>query len=288
MVTTEEAVTPYLEQKRVPIIGTCNCSAGNDVSPMVFFFGPSASKGLGWSHLAAFAALTQVKKVGFVYCREAQQCKGAADEARPLAEQAGLQVVYTAQVSLAQPDYTAEAISARNAGAEAVAVFADNQTAVRFIRSADRQGWKPAVSTQQSGYDERMLSIKETEGMYTSAIVPDFSTDPRLGNYRKAMDKLPGGIRATIGAGTFVVGQLLEKLAPGFPDNPTPEDFIRAMEGLRGETMGGLLPPISFHSGVGHEATNRCVIPTVIHNGKFETPTGDRFVCAPGWKPVQL
>jgi branched-chain amino acid transport system substrate-binding protein len=288
MITTEEVVTPYLAQKHVPIIGTCNCSAGNDNSPDVFFFGPSASKGLAWSHLAPLVELTKVKKVAFIYCREAQQCKGAADEAGPMAEKAGLRVVYRAQVSLAAPDYTAEVLEARNAGAEAIAVFADNQTAVRVIRSADRQGWKPAVSIQQSGYDSRMLALKETEGMYTSGIVPDYASDPRLADYRTSIQRVSGGVPAIIGAGTFVVGQLLQKLAPALPDDPTGGDFIRLMEGLRGETMGGLLPPITFRPGVGHEDTNRCVIPAVIHNGRFETPTGDRFVCAPGWKPVAL
>lgn len=288
MITTEEAITPYLEQKQVPIIGTCNCSAGNDISEMVFFFGPSASKGLAWSHLAGFYELTKLRKVAFIYCREAQQCKGAADEAKPLADAVGFKVVYTAQVSLAAPDYTAEAIAARNAGAEAVAVFADNQTAVRFIRSATRQGWKPAVSVQQSGYDERMLQTKDTEGMFTSAIVPDFFTDPRLAEYRQAMEKVPDGVRATIGAGTFVVGQLLEKYSATLPANPTSGDFIRLMYGLRGETMGGLLPPITFRPGKPHEDTNRCVIPAQIRDGRFVTPNGDRFSCAPGWKPVEL
>ncbi|MGH8990876.1 MAG: ABC transporter substrate-binding protein, partial [Acidimicrobiia bacterium] len=272
MVTTEQAITDYVDQKRVPIIGTCNCSAGNDGSPMVFFFGPSATKGLAWSHLAPLATLAQAKKVAFLYCREAPQCSAAAQEARVFAPQAGMQVVYEAQVSLAQPDYTAEAISAKNAGAEAVAVFADNQTAMRFIRSANRQGWQPAVSTQQSGYDERMLKVAESEGLYTSAIVPDLFTDPRLAGYRQALQRIPGAVRATIGASTFVVGQLLEKLAPALPADPGPEDFVRVMEGLRGETMGGLFPPITFRPGAAHEDTNRCVIPAM---GRIPVPVPD-------------
>ncbi|MGH9036903.1 MAG: hypothetical protein ACRD0O_14160, partial [Acidimicrobiia bacterium] len=156
------------------------------------------------------------------------------------------------------------------------------------IRSADRQGWKPAVSVQQSGFDERMLSISETEGMYTSAIVPNFYTDSRLSEYREAMKKVPEGVEATIGASTYVIGQLLEKLAPGLGANPTNEDFISLMHGLRGETMGGLFPPITFRPDVPHEDTNRCVIPAVVKNQKFETPAGDKFSCAPGWAPVQL
>jgi branched-chain amino acid transport system substrate-binding protein len=255
---------------------------------MVFFFGPSASKGLAWSHLAGFYELTKLRKVAFVYCREAQQCKGAADAAKPMAEAVGFELVYSAQVSLAAPDYTAEAIAARNAGAEAVAVFADNQTAVRFIRSAARQSWKPAVSVQQSGYDERMLETKDTEGMFTSAIVPDFFTDPRLAEYRTAIQKVPDTVRATIGAGTFVVGQLLEKYSGELANNPTSADFLRLMYSLRGETMGGLLPPITFRPGKPHEDTNRCVIPAQVRGGKFVTPTGDRFSCAPGWKPIEL
>jgi hypothetical protein len=86
----------------------------------------------------------------------------------------------------------------------------------------------------------------------------------------------------------FTTGQLLEKLAPQLGDNPTGEDFLRVMHALRGETLGGVYPPLAYRPGVGHVETNQCVIPVKIHDKGFVDLSGGQFVCAPGWKPVAV
>jgi len=288
MITTEEAVTPYLEKVHVPIIGNCGCTTTTDSSPAVFQTGPGAGRGMAWAHMAGIVSQAKAHKVAVMYCREANQCKGVRDAAVPLAKEAGLDVVYEAQISIAQPDYTAEVIQARNAGAEAVITIVDNQTTIRFIRSAQRQGWKPFVGIQQSMVDDRMLGIDEAEGVFSAAVVPDYRTDPRLADYRAAIKRVPGSVSATIGANMYTTGQLLEKLAAQLPDNPSGEDFLRIMQGMRGETLGGVYPPLTYKSGVGHVDTNQCAIPVKIHDHAFQDLSGGQFVCAPGWKPVQL
>jgi hypothetical protein len=93
-------------------------------------------------------------------------------------------------------------------------------------------------------------------------------------------------VPATIGANMFTTGQLLEKLAGQLGDNPAGEDFLRIMLGLRGETLGGVYPPLAYKPGVGHVDTNQCAIPVQIHDKAFVVLNGGQFVCAPGWKPV--
>ena len=44
-----------------------------------------------------------------------------------------------------------------------------------------------------------------------------------------------------VGAGAFVNGDLLQKVAPLLGDNPTSASFLNAMNSLHGETLGGLL-----------------------------------------------
>jgi len=66
---------------------------------------------------------------------------------------------------------------------------------------------------------------------------------------------------------------------------------VRAVDGvsfdvLRGETLGGLQPPLTYEAGKGHALTNLCIIPVIVRSGRFVAPGGEQFSCAPGWKPV--
>ena len=71
-----------------------------------------------------------------------------------------------------------------------------------------------------------------------------------------------------LGGAGYVMGKLLEvKIAPLLDDDPTPAELTDAMYTLHGETLGGILPPITFKGG------------------KFVTSPAESFVCAPGWKP---
>jgi hypothetical protein len=76
-------------------------------------------------------------------------------------------------------------------------------------------------------------------------------------------------------------------MAASWPPEPTTADVLRGLYALNGETLGGTIPPLAYKQGVGHDASNQCVIPTRIENSKFVAKDGDNFLCAPGWQPVQ-
>jgi branched-chain amino acid transport system substrate-binding protein len=193
------------------------------------------------------------------------------------------------QMSLAQPDYTAEVISARNAGADAIIAVADNPTIIRILRSAHRQGYKPQMSTPTSSYEPRFIRSggEDVEGTVVASSTVPWSTSPRLADYRTAMGRyLPDGELSTLGAEMWGAGKLIEILARSFPANPTSADFLTGLHGLRGETVGGIFPPLAFTKGKGHAATNQCVIPVKVVGGQFVPQSDEQFSCAPGWRPV--
>ena len=92
-----------------------------------------------------------------MYCRESPSCKAGRDIIVAQAGNLGLQVVHEAQVSLTQPDFTAEMLAAKSAGAEAIIPFVDNNTVIRMSRSSKRQGYTPVYSAQYASHDERFL-----------------------------------------------------------------------------------------------------------------------------------
>jgi branched-chain amino acid transport system substrate-binding protein len=286
--TTLQAVTPYLEQKKIPAFGTCPCNPIADVSPMNF--SPQTGElGLAWEHLAPLLTFSDKRKAAILYCREVSLCTDLEQKISKFASQAGVQIAYRGQVSLAQPDYSAEVLQAKNAGAEAVIMVMDNASVIRALRSAHRQNYRPLVSVQRASYDERFLRDggAEVEGVFTAATVAPFNTAPALTDFRAAAARLlPGVPLSTQHAEAWATGKMLEVMARRFQAEPTSNDFLEAVYSLRNETVGGLFPPLTFARDTGHEATNQCVIPVKIEGGKFLPASNDRWVCAPGWKAV--
>ena len=287
--TTLQAATPYLEQVQVPIIGLCECNPAVDESPMAFQPGIGSTTGLAWAHLAPLVGMSDKRKLSIFYCREVSSCPQSAEGIKGLAGQVGVQVVHETQMSLAQPDYTAEVLSARNAGADAIIIVADKATIVRILRSAHRQGYRPQVSTPTAGYEPDFIRAggDDVEGTVVASSTVPWSTSPRLADYRTAMARyVPDGEMSTLGAEMWGAGKLIELLAKRFPANPTSADFLDALYSLRGETAGGIFPPLAFVKGKGHAATNQCVVPVKVVGGQFKPLSDDQFSCAPGWKPV--
>jgi branched-chain amino acid transport system substrate-binding protein len=287
MALTLQAITPYLEERKVPFIHNTPSAPDTDKSPMVFNSTTGSTDGTQWAHIAGLTKFnSDKKKAAILYCREAQTCPLLAEGAKKFAQQAGLQVVNEAQVSLAQPDYTAEVIAARNAGAEMLIPVLENASVVRLIRSAKRQGWSPAISSQMAMHDQRfiMLGGADTEGVVMGSEVPwATSPHPIMAQYRAAIDRyIPGGIKASLGAAVFVDGRLLELIAAGFGPEPTSADILNGLWALKGETLGGLLPPITFAREGGHAQTNPCVIPAIVKGGQFFE--GTEWVCPPGYQ----
>lgn len=287
-VTTLPAITKYLEAKNVPVVGDAGNSPAADSSPMVFTPQFSATAGTGWAHIAGIPS-TGKKKLALFYCSEVLQCKTTKDWVKENASKVGLQVVYEVQVSIAQPDYTAEVLAAKNAGAEVIVNHVDGATTVRVGRSAHRQGYFPILAGNHTLHSESFLKGggKDVEGAVIGASVADWATSAKMADYRDATAKyVPGGERGSIGAQLWVAGKLLERIADGFPAKVTSADILNGLYGLRGETLGGITSPLTFAKGP-HGDGNWCAVPVTVKDGKFAPlQTAETFSCAPGYKPV--
>ncbi len=288
---TLPAVLPYLEQKGIPVIGSIGGDASGDHSPMMFNPMVGADVGQSWGFINN--ALTQVagkKKVGIVYCREASTCSALKEGFKKLLPYNGLEVVYEAFVSLAQPDYTGEMIQAQRAGAEIILPLVDTSSLNRLGQAAHRQSYDPAfVGTYNLNQDLLGAFAKELEGLFLNSRVPPWDTSPRMQFYRDTMNRYqPRAPRGDLGAGVFVVGRLLaEKIGPFIQEPPTTANLLDGLYSLKAETLGGLLPGIGFEKNLDHSKSNQCIIPVKLSGGKTVAhDPSESFVCAPGWKPV--
>jgi branched-chain amino acid transport system substrate-binding protein len=287
-VITMPAIRSYVEQHRIPIIGGCNCSQDSQLNTMVFYVGTGSAESFFWAHLLPMKTFhPEIKKVSVLWCREVSQCKFVRDGVHKLAAKAGVEVVHDSQVSLAQPDFTAEVIAARNAGAEAIIGATENNSIIRIARSAHRQGFNPVMVGQWSAHDTRFLKDggADVEGAVLNGASLHWDS-PALADYRTALAKyVPGGILGSFSALSWTAGKLLESIAPTLPANPTNEDVLRGLYAVNGDTLGGLSLPLHFVPNASNADNYACVIPLTIRQGRFVAKDGDNWACAPGWKP---
>jgi len=286
--TTAQAIVPLLEERKIPSIAACICSTAEAKSPMAFYAGPDGDLGMTWSHIAPLKAFApNVKKVSVMFCREAAVCLNYRNRINEHQKEWGLEIVHEAQPSLAQPDFTAEVIAARNAGAEGIIVVMENASNIRIARAAHRQGWNPALATQGTGVEARLLADggKDAEGIMAGGFGLDWNS-PKMADYVAAMKRhVAGGILGSFGTNVWATGKLFEKIAQGFPANPTSADILTGLYSLNGETLGGLIPPTTFVPG--KPSGNNCAVPLQVQNGKFVSAGNpDEYVCLPGWKPA--
>ncbi|HVW31275.1 MAG TPA: ABC transporter substrate-binding protein, partial [Acidimicrobiia bacterium] len=277
--TTIQPVISYAAERGVPIVGGPSASPDEDSSPIVY--NPQAAdRAAGQAIVTTVAAQTTLKKVSIFYCREVQSCSVNHQASVEWANKHGLQIVHEAQVSLAQPDFTAEIVSARRAGAEALVALVDLQSMIRIIRSAERQGWKPvfggsfAFDTTDGEQASDIL-----DGLLSSALTLDFSASPKMADYRDAVARyVPGGKLGGQGANAWAQGKLLEAGARHVTGPAlTSAALIDGLDQLSGETLGGIVPPQSFPKGKPHY--NPCIVPIKLVGGHWTQPLGERFVC---------
>jgi hypothetical protein len=167
-----------------------------------------------------------------------------------------------------------------------VVSLVDSASLIRMAQDAHRQGWNPQFSgTYNLEIDATLVGANDLNGLILAAREAPYSTSPKLANYRQAMSQYePGQPLGDVGAGAFVLGDLLQKVAPQLGDNWTPAGLTAAMYSLHGEALNGLLPGVTFPQSDDHTHVNDCIVPIRLTNGAFVSPgAADAFACAPSW-----
>jgi branched-chain amino acid transport system substrate-binding protein len=269
----------YLETHKIPVIG-------GDSTTRVWFQSPVYFPSSASFPAISFGALKQLvdigkKKVGILYCVEAEQCKVWRDTAVAKAASVGAQIVYDAQVSLAQPDFTAECVTAQRNGAEGIMVGMDSPSVLRFARACAQQGYKPQLVNATLAVIEAAAKEEVTQGML--AVVGTFphmvedTAEARayhaaIKQYSPSLDSSP--TTTTV----WTAGALLRAVGQKMPDKVTSADFFAGLYGIKNNTLGGLVGPLTFNEGRAASPIN-CVFGLKVVDHKYTAPAGSQQQC---------
>ena len=242
----------YIRSKRVPVIGSEGAMPVFYKEPMFFPQKPHAGPML--AGVLANAAMTAIPagktKLGTVACVEVPICGDSQKKWERWAPDFGFEPVYSSGVSIAQPDFTAECLAARNAGVQVMIHYVPKQSISRFAASCARQGFHPLYALMVGTID----GIQEGDPSFVGAtgmadVFPWFSAGtPAVDEYHLAMTSVggkepPPGLAPPTG---WVAAKLFEKAAANMPEPPTSAAVLRGLWSIKTDTLGGLTSPLTF------------------------------------------
>jgi branched-chain amino acid transport system substrate-binding protein len=282
---TGSASVDYLNAKHVPVINSIGGNTYFYTSPMHF---PLVAHGeefvkASLYNSADYAKQKGVKKYGLIACTEAQVCSDT-DRLNGNAENvkaAGMELVYKSRASLAQPDFTAECVGARNAGVEILQIALDGNSVARVAASCARQNYRPLITVFGAIAFDKMKDNPDLDGLTVNAngfpyfICGDPATVEFCDAQRKYGPVQIYGIGNSIG---WTAGKAFELAAQHVSDAPTSADILNGLWTFKNETIGGLTHPLTFTKD---QPAPRmpCWWQLVLVKGKWTAPNGMKVSC---------
>ena len=280
---TGQGTQAYIVSKGVPVVGSETGSDWFYSSPLYF---PQASSARFMYKSIPYGMASMIlpagkKKAASINCLEAQACKDAGEVFRAEGPRAGLEVVYTAQASLAQPGYTAECLQAQRAGAEAVVVALDPSGVDRFVNDCARQGYRPVYSLPSLILTNAVKGNPNLEGLAAPLTTFPFfqSGTPATDEFQRVMRKYAGGVVLTAGmAAAWTSAKLFEKATAQLGEPPTPQDILTGLTSIQNDDLGGLTQPLTFAAGANAKGTT-CWFMSTLRKGQFVSPDNFQRHC---------
>ncbi|HVW32434.1 MAG TPA: ABC transporter substrate-binding protein [Acidimicrobiia bacterium] len=272
----------YLQERRVPVIGSETGSQWFYDSPMYFPQAPSGTLaffGGVFSHGRAVAM--GHKRLGILACVESTICDDHARVYSDHGPDVGFEVVYRGRGSLTQPDFTAECLAARNANVEVFTMSLDPSSVNRLAAACARQGYHPIYALLMSMItDDQRKDPNLAGALGVSNVFPWFEADtPATAEFRAAMERyLPGTPLGIAHATGWVTGKLLEKAAANLAEPPTSDAILRGLWAMHDETLGGLTR-VTFTEGRPAKRI-ACWFDLAISDSRWVTPDGFAQHCA--------
>jgi branched-chain amino acid transport system substrate-binding protein len=273
----------YLTAKRVPVVGLQGAEDWAYSSPMYF---PQVTAGRAFDD-SLFASWAQqaiplgFRKFAVLACVEAQTCQKYYDMADAQTARRGLELVYKAKISLAQPDFTAECLRAKNAGAELVYVGADGNTQRRVVASCVRQNFRPTYVSFAQAVNHDMQDDPEINNhlIANSGTVPYFAENPATVEFRAALKQYGSQLAPAAGLMVgWVAGKLFERAAANISEPPTTAAILAGLWSINDDDLGGITRPLTFVENQNAQVKT-CWWNVAILQAKWRSPDGLQRHC---------
>jgi branched-chain amino acid transport system substrate-binding protein len=272
----------YLQSHNIPVIG-------GDLYDSVWYSNPDFfPQGTDEDRLVVAGAKVGVPfghtRVGFLYCSETPICANANRTLQGHQSQLSpAQLVYSAQISLAQPDYTAECLGAKNANVQLLLVAADSGSLGRVGANCAQQSYRPQLAAPGLAVNNASASDANLEGLTTATpVFLWFSSDtPGTQTFRQAVQQFaPGYIPDGTSAAVWTAGMLLARAGKSLGPAPSPAQLAQGLWSLKNYNVEGLSAvSLTFTQGAPATDSGGCYFFAQVVHGKWSSPLGTKPLC---------
>ena len=278
------ASVSYLEQKRIPVVGGSGTEPWYTTSPMFFtqiIAGEVAIEATVASYARSAKAMG-LSKMGLITCSDGVAvCDDTARVAPGYIKRYGLQLAYQGKASLAQPDFTANCLAARNEGAEILYLALDANSYARFGKGCASVGYKPRYGIAQPVMLAELATDPNLQGSpgvsYTAPFF--FGANPAIGRFQQAMARYAAKAPLTGSASLgWSAAELLGAAARHLPATPTPADILEGVWALAGDDLGGLTAPLRFKRDA-PTVPSVCYWQVLVADNRYQTPDNGQRHC---------
>ncbi|WP_338180022.1 ABC transporter substrate-binding protein [Jatrophihabitans sp.] len=241
-----------------------------------------------------FAAVWGVEALGkqsgpkqsVLYCVEAPACAASIPVYKAFAKPLGMSIPYTQSISAAAADYTAVCQAIKQSGAQSYVMVDAAAIVGRVADACLQQGVTAKVVEASSAVEPSLLTSKGTDGLLSAAVDFPFidNSNAATKEFHTVLAKYgPSGLEKNFGPGLnvpWVAMQLFGAAVKAGGSGPVTSDSIKAgLYTMKGETLGGLAPPLTFVKGQAN--LQNCYFVLGISKGAFTSPDGLKTSCAP-------
>lgn len=279
-----------VEAAKIPVIGFDLPSALFDTNPDFYPQGQTNRSAL--TAIVATAKSAGATRIGTLYCAEAASCQQLVPTFKAASRKQGLAVNYTGQISATAPNYTAQCVAAKEAHIDTLAIFHTGPTIARVIADCARQDYHPRYVIEERAFYPILLkgAGQQAELWIEFADLPYFAKNATMQAMTAAVDKYYPGLRAKAdvwnqgAAEAWLAGMLLEAGAKagglGRDATPSADVLIKGLTSLRGETLNGTAPPLTFPAGKPHSVD--CWFTAHVQNGIPKMVNSGQTTCQKG------
>ena len=225
------------------------------------------------------------KKQAIIYCVEAEQCGVWRNVAKANAQKLGVEIVYEAQVSLAQPDFTAECIQAQRNGATGIQSAIDGPSIARLSKSCAQQGYKP----QYMGISLAIIDSISKEPTLEGLMAPQgnfpftSSLTPPEAEYQTIREQYaPTLANSPAVATVWAAGALLRAVVKGAPlpaGKVASADLLKGLYTIKDNNLNGLSgAPLTFNESGPKKLVN-CFYYIRLTGAKWTDPYSSKPFC---------
>jgi branched-chain amino acid transport system substrate-binding protein len=229
---------------------------------------------------------------GDMVCAEAVVCSQYEQGLKAAGKQIGVPLTYATSISATSPNYTAQCLAAKQKNIKYMIVEDPSAIIARVATDCDRQGYDPTYVIGGGSFGP---SFETTPGLKASTWsywpnLPYWSNNPSVQAMSAAVEKYYPGLQKNpaIWSGTSPLswpsGILLEDAvkAGGLGPNDTPSaaEIVKGLQSLKGDTLEGWSPPLTFAAGKPHPVD--CWFTGRLNNGVPELVNGGKQTCSSG------